>query len=387
MKKQIKKRVVVLGSTGSVGMNTLHVIQANPSFFSVAGLSAGSNVEVMESQIRQFRPEAVYMKDPQGADKLRAKFPKLKIYGERDKIHSFVSDLDADILMAASTGTSALLSVLDMLKKGRQVALANKEILVMAGSLVMKTLARNSKARLIPVDSEHSAIFQCLVGADPKDVEKLILTGSGGPLRQIAKENFSKLSKDDVINHPKWKMGKKISVDSATLMNKGLEIIEASWLFALPVEKIEVLIHPEAVIHSMVEFKDGSILAQMGVTDMKLPIQYALSYPERLAVPQNLKLNLAKIGQFNFALPDFRKFPCLKLAYEAAKKSGSAPCVLSAADEVAVEAYLADKIPFVDIPKIIENVLSHHRHITDPDLGQIQSVHEWALERTRKLCY
>ncbi len=393
------KRVTILGSTGSVGLNTLEVIRRNPGAFRVAGLSAGSNGDLLDAQIREFCPEAVYLKDPQGAAKLRARHPELKVFNEHEKIHAFAAYLDSDILMAASAGTSALLSVLDAIKNGKRVALANKEILVMAGSLVMRALKQASAGArhlpagrqvpaplLIPVDSEHSAIFQCLLGSDPSDVEKLILTGSGGPLHHVAGAHFSKLLKEDVIRHPKWKMGKKISVDSATLMNKGLEIIEASWIFNLPVEKIEVLIHPEAVIHSMVEFKDGSILAQLGVTDMKLPIQFALSHPRRLASPKTWKLDLAKIGAFHFLPPDRRKFPCLQLAYDAAKSSGSAPCVLSAADEVAVEAYLSDKIPFVDIPKIIENVLSHHRHVADPNLDEIQSVHRWATEETKKLC-
>ncbi len=385
-KKNAKQRITILGSTGSVGINTLEVIAQHPAEFEVAGLAAGSNSELMEAQIRRFKPEAVYLRDSEGASKLRRKYPRIEVSSEMDKIHEFVSAIDADILVAASTGTSALLSVLAALKKGRRVALANKEILVMAGSLVMGALSKNPKASLIPVDSEHSAIFQCLQGSRLEDVSKLILTGSGGPLREVARERFTDLSKEEVINHPKWKMGKKISVDSATLMNKGLEIIEASWLFGLPVEKIEVLIHPEAVIHSMVEFRDGSILAQLGVTDMKGPIRYALSYPARLEAAPDMRLDLAKIGSFHFALPDRRKFPCLDLAVEAAKKAGSAPCVLSAADEVAVQAFLTDRIPFVKIPKIIEDVLSHHRHIADPDLEEIQSAHAWATEHAGKLC-
>jgi 1-deoxy-D-xylulose-5-phosphate reductoisomerase len=381
-----RKRVTILGSTGSVGISTLDVIAAHPGEFKVAGLAAGSNAQLMESQIKTFKPEAVYLRDGSGALQLKKKYPKLKIFSESDNIHSFAGYLDADILMTASTGTSALLSVLDALKKGKRVALANKEILVMAGSLVMEALKKNKKAELIPVDSEHSAIFQCLQGSVIGDVSKLVLTGSGGPLREVAARRFSKLSVQEVINHPKWKMGKKISVDSATLMNKGLELIEAAWMFGLPIDKIEVLIHPEAVIHSMVEFKDGSMLAQLGVTDMKGPIRYALSYPRRLEADRSMKLDLAKIGSFTFTPPDTRRFPCLGLAVEAAKRSGSAPCVLSAADEVAVQAFLTDKIPFVDIPKVIENVLSQHRHIADPDLDQIQTAHAWAVEKAGRLC-
>jgi 1-deoxy-D-xylulose-5-phosphate reductoisomerase len=235
------------------------------------------------------------------------------------------------------------------------------------------------------VDSEHNAIFQCLEGAAPKEVRRLILTGSGGPLLG-ENGDFKGISKEKVVNHPKWKMGKKISVDSATLMNKGLEIIEASWLFGLPVEKIEVLIHPEAVVHSMVEFVDGSVLAQLGVTDMRLPIQHTLCYPERLAAPEDRRLDFTLASKLTFLQPDRRRFPCLDLAYEAARKSGSAPCVLSAADEVVVGAFLNDKIDFTEIPGIIEKVLSSHRHVADPGLDEIQSIHDWATEETRKLC-
>lgn len=380
------KRVTILGSTGSVGINTLDVIRRHSGRFKVAGLSAATNATLLEEQIRLFRPEAVYLKDRAGAQRLKARFPKVRVYTESDKIHSFSAELDADILVAASTGTSGLLSVLGAIRSGRRVALANKEILVMAGSLVMKELSKNRDASLIPVDSEHSAIFQCLQGEGRGGVKRLYLTGSGGPLRQVSAKDFKRVTKEQVINHPKWKMGRKISVDSATLMNKGLEIIEAAWLFDVPVDRIEVVIHPEAIVHSMVEFKDGSLMAQMGVTDMRLPIQYALSYPERLASAKELFLAPGRMGALHFDKPDTGKFPCLALAYEAARLSGSAPCVLSAADEVAVAAYLDDKIPFVDIPKIIENVLTHHRRIADPDLAEIQGAHDWAVERTSKLC-
>ena len=294
--------------------------------------------------------------------------------------------MNSDILVAATTGTTSLLAVLDALEKGKHVALANKEILVMAGALVMNRLNSNSQASLIPVDSEHNAIFQCLEGKPKEFIEKIILTGTGGPLREISQEQFKTLSKDVVIKHPKWNMGKKISVDSATLMNKGLEIIEAAWLFDIPIDRIQVLIHPEAVIHSMVEFVDASVIAQLGVTDMKLPIQHALSFPNRFSSPREMKLDFTKISNLTFLLPNRKKFPCLDIAYAAAAQSGSAPCVLSAADEVAVGAFLDDKIVFVDIPRVIEKVLSSHRHIKNPDLEEIQSVHQWATEEARRLC-
>ncbi|MBI3252977.1 MAG: 1-deoxy-D-xylulose-5-phosphate reductoisomerase [Candidatus Omnitrophica bacterium] len=364
----MKKKVLILGSTGSVGENTLRVIEAFPDRFQVAGLAAGSNAKRLAEQAAKHRPEGVYLHDSAKGD-----------------LSAFCSSVDYDILVAATSGTTALLPVIEALRNGRRVALANKEILVVAGGLVMAALRENPVASLIPVDSEHSAIFQCLGGCRAHGVERLILTGSGGPLREVSSENFPNISKETVVNHPKWKMGKKISVDSATLMNKGLEIIEASWLFDLAIERIEVLVHPEAVVHSMVEFKDGAILAQLGVTDMRLPIQYALSFPERWDSP-GLRLDFKELNPLHFYPADRKKFPCLALAIDAAKKSGSAPCVLSAADEVAVRAYLEDQIGFTDIPRVIETVLSHHRHVPDPDLPQIQSIHAWAAEETQKLC-
>ncbi len=381
------KTVTVLGSTGSVGVNTLRVIAAHKDRFKVSGLAAGSKIDILKEQIEEFSPESVFLRETQPAKELARLFgPRLKIFTEKEGLRTFSSSLDSDILVAATSGTSALLPVTDALENGKRVALSNKEILVMAGFLVMSTLKANPKASLIPIDSEHSAIFQCLEGNRRQDVRRLILTGSGGPLREISKERFDGLSKETVINHPKWKMGQKISVDSATLMNKGLEIIEASWLFDISIDSIQVLIHPEAVIHSMVEFKDGAVMAQLGVTDMRLPIQVALGFPERLLASPDMRLDFKEISSLRFSYPDKSKFPCLDIAYEAAKKSGSAPCVLSAADEVAVGAYLADQINFMEIPTIIETVLSHHRHVMNPDLNEIQSIHAWATEETRRLC-
>lgn len=381
------KTVTILGSTGSIGLNTLRVIEEHPNEFRVDGLAAGSQTGTLEEQIHRFKPKAVYLKDAAALSALQKKFSSgVKFYCEKDSLKSFSGDLSSDILVVATSGTSALLSVLQAIQNGKRIALANKEILVMAGGIVMEALRRYPKASLIPVDSEHSAIFQCLQGSPRKNLLKIILTGTGGPLREVARESFGSLTKETVINHPKWKMGKKISVDSATLMNKGLEIIEASWLFGVPIDRIEVLIHPEAVIHSMVEFVDGALLAQLGVTDMKLPIVYAMSYPDRLPMPASLKLNFAEHSRLNFFEPDKNKFPCLELAYEAARQSGSAPCVLSAADEVAVGAFLDDKIHFVQIPQIIETVLSRHQHVKSPDLSEIQSIHDWAVEETKRLC-
>ncbi len=381
------KTLTVLGSTGSIGKNTLEIVRRHAGEFRVAGLAAGRNIELLEEQIAEFKPRAVYLKDASAAQALAAKaLPGLKVFNGAETIDAFTAWLDSDVLVAGMNGTDALGPVLQALKNGKRVALANKEILVAAGNLVMAALKANPQSSMIPVDSEHSAIFQCLQGSQGAAAEKLILTSSGGPLREMDGDKFQHVTKEVVINHPKWKMGKKISVDSATLMNKGLEIVEASWLFDVPIDRVEVVIHPEAVIHSMVEFRDGSILAQLGVTDMKLPIQYALSYPDRLSVESSMRLDLAKLGSLHFSQPDRKKFPCLDLAYEAARRSGSAPCVLSAADEIAVEAYLQDKIRFVEIPRIIEKVLTHHTTIPNPGLADIHSTHRWATEETRRLC-
>ncbi len=382
-----RRTVTILGSTGSIGVNTLNVVREHASSFRIKGLAAGSNTALLRSQIEEFRPEAVYLKDAAlVADVREACGKSTKIFTESEGMRAFASTLDSDILVAATTGTGSLVPVMDALEKGRRVALANKEILVMAGSLVLSKLAAHPAASLVPVDSEHSAIFQCLGGQADDRVKRLILTGSGGPLREVSRDQFGSLSKEIVINHPKWKMGKKISVDSATLMNKGLEIIEAACLFNIPVDRIDVLIHPEAVIHSMVEFVDGSVIAQLGVTDMRLPIQYALSHPDRLPVSEGLRLDFRTHSSLTFAEPDRGKFPCLGIAYEAARRSGSAPCVLSAADEVAVGAYLEDRIGFVEIPRVIEQTLSRHRHVPNPGLSEIQSIHSWAIEEARRLC-
>lgn len=376
-----------MGSTGSVGQNTLRVIERAVDRFEVKALAAGSRADILTGQIEQFSPKSVYLKDSGLCADLRKKYAaRLEVFSEAEGLREFTKSADADILVVATNGASALLAVMDAIERGKRVALANKEILVIAGALVMSKLRSHPSASLIPVDSEHNAIFQCLQGNSEKSVEKILLTGSGGPLREIEEHRFVEISKELVVTHPKWKMGRKISVDSATLMNKGLEIIEASWLFSQPIDRIQVLIHPEAIVHSMVEFRDGAVIAQLGVTDMRLPIQFALCYPERLACEAGLKLDFSKISQLRFSAPNTRKFPCLGLAYEAARQSGSAPCVLSAADEVAVGAYLEDRIHFMQIPKVIEKVLSNHRFVKDPDISQIQSIHDWAVEETKRLC-
>ena len=381
------KTVAVLGSTGSVGKNTLQIIREHPDEFRLTALAAGSDVEALSLQIEELSPERVYLREEAAARAVAARFgSRVRVFHGKEALETMVKEADADVCVAATTGTAALESVLAAIRAGRTVALANKEILVAAGHLVMAALALHPKAKLVPVDSEHSAIFQCLEGQKKNSVSKLILTGTGGPLRSVPRARFETLSIEEVINHPKWKMGKKISVDSATLMNKGLEVIEAYALFGIEPERIEVLIHPEAIVHSMVEFVDGSVLAQLGVTDMKLPICYAMAYPDRLNAPASMKLDFTKASQLHFEPPDTAKFPCLGLAVSAARQSGTAPCVLSAADEVAVGAFLEGRISFVKIPDVIESVLSRHRHIAEPDLAVIRDTQTWAEEEAHRQC-
>lgn len=380
------KTATILGSTGSVGKNALQVVREHPSSFRVSALAAGSDVETLSLQIGEFSPSSVYIKGEDDARALEKRFKNVRVFHGPAGLEALVRHADADVCVTATTGTASLEAALAAIERGRTVALANKEILVAAGPLVMAELARHPKARLVPVDSEHSAIFQCLEGRPLASVSRLLLTGTGGPLRAVPRERFERLSVEEVINHPKWRMGKKISVDSATLMNKGLEVIEASALFGAGPEKIEVLIHPEAIVHSMVEFVDGSVIAQLGVTDMRLPIRYAMSYPQRLEAPPSMKLDFTQPADLHFEPPDSGKFPCLGLAVEAARQSGTAPCALSAADEVAVGAFLEGRIAFTRIPDVIETVLARHRHIPEPDLPAIRDTQIWATEEALKRC-
>lgn len=378
------RTLTLLGSTGSIGRNTLEVVRRHRDRIRVKGLAAGSNAALLAEQAAEFGAEHIYLKSGV-ADYLQAG-GRGRVFSSSEGLEAFVEASDADILLAAASGTESLGPVVSAIRRGRRVAVANKEVLVAAGGLIMEELALNPSAELIPVDSEHSAIFQCLEGHDPDGIERIILTSSGGPLREIPEELFGRLTKQQVLDHPRWKMGPKITVDSATLMNKGLEVIEAAVLFGLPVESVDVLVHPEAVVHSMVEMRDGSILAQLGVTDMRLPIQYALSHPERWTVPPVLRYDFRSGPALSFTSPDARKFPCLGLAYAAGRQAGSAPCVLSAADEIAVGAYLEDRIGFMDIPRIIEKVLATHHHEDRPGLQDILRIHCWAAEETRRLC-
>ncbi|MCM8782798.1 MAG: 1-deoxy-D-xylulose-5-phosphate reductoisomerase [Candidatus Omnitrophica bacterium] len=375
------KRTIILGSTGSIGRNTLKVISNFPQQFKVIGLSANSNIRLLSAQIENFSPEMVAVKDVANAKRLEKRYRNLTILKGEEGIQKLATT-KVDLLVMAISGSSALLPLLEALEIQPAVALANKEALVMAGSLIMQK-ARKFKTRILPVDSEQSAIWQCLEGKEKVFLKKIYLTASGGPLKDIDEKEFKNISLEKVLNHPRWKMGKKISVDSATLMNKGLELFETIYLFEVDVSKIEVIIHPEAIIHSMVEFIDGSVLAQLSVTDMRIPIQYALSYPQRFSgfLPP---LNFFKIKSLSFYKPDFNKFPCLELAYEVARRGGSLPTVLNISNEVAVEAFLKKRISFSHIPWVIEKVISLHRNIPSPDLEDILNVQEWARRKSEE---
>lgn len=364
------KKVLILGSTGSIGVNALNVIRKFSDRFSVAGLTANSNISVLSEQIREFNPQFVVIRDKSKAKKLSEIVNgNVEIISSENALIEAAQKYDYDILIGAIVGFAGLTPTIEAIKRGKRIALANKETLVVAGEIVTRLVAENG-AEIIPVDSEHSAIYQCLVGENLNEVEKLILTASGGPFLNKEKSFFDNATVNEALNHPNWKMGSKITIDSATMMNKGLEVIEAHWLFGLPVDKIDVVIHPQSIIHSMVQFVDGSIKAQMGLPDMKLPIQYALTFPERLT--NNFeRTNLPLINNLTFFEPDFNKFECLKLAYSALKTGGTAPCILNAANEIAVDKFLKGFIRFSEIPKLINEALNEIENHSNPDIETI----------------
>ena len=364
------KKVFILGSTGSIGVNCLNVISRFQDDFEVFGLTVNSNTDLLLEQIKKFKPQVVVVRDEDAAKNISDKIPTgcELLVGEDGLIKASI-EAEYDIFMGAMVGFAGLAPTIEAVKRGKRIALANKETLVVAGELVTN-LCRENSSEIIPVDSEHSAIYQCLIGENLNEVEKLILTASGGPFLNKDKSFFENATVEQALNHPNWKMGSKITIDSATMMNKGLEVIEAHWLFGLPVEKIEVVIHPQSIIHSMVQFADGSIKAQLGLPDTKLPIQYALTFPERLQ--NNFKrTSLPKIGSLTFFEPDLNKFECLKLAFEALNEGGTAPCILNAANEVAVYKFLNNEIKFLHIPLLINKALDKVENSFSPDLGTI----------------
>ena len=364
------KKVFILGSTGSIGVNCLNVINRFKDDFEVSGLTINSNTELLLEQIRKYKPRVVVVRDKNAAQRISDKLPDgcNLLAGEEGLIKASI-EAEYDIFMGAMVGFAGLAPTIEAVKRGKRIALANKETLVVAGELVTN-LCRENASEIIPVDSEHSAIYQCLIGENLNEVEKLILTASGGPFLNKDKLFFENATVDEALNHPNWKMGSKITIDSATMMNKGLEVIEAHWLFGLPVDKIEVVIHPQSIIHSMVQFVDGSIKAQLGLPDMKLPIQYALTFPERLQNDFD-RTSLPEIGSLTFFEPDLTKFECLKLAFDAINDGGTAPCILNAANEVAVNKFLNKEIKFSHIPLLIKRALDKVETVFSPDLGTV----------------
>ena len=378
------KKVLVLGSTGSIGVNTLNVIRQFPERFSVSALTVNTRIDLLEPQIHEFKPQIVVVKDEKLAEELRKRLTvKCEVLSGINGLISVAANLDYDILLGAMVGFAGLAPTLEAIKRGKRIALANKETLVVGGELVTE-LCKKHNSEIIPVDSEHSAIYQCLVGENIESVNKIILTASGGPFLHLTKEDLQKVTVKDALNHPTWKMGNKITIDSASMMNKGLEVIEAHWLFGLPKEKIEVVIHPQSIIHSMVEFIDGSIKAQMGLPDMKLPIQYALGYPERLESNFN-KTCLPDIKTLTFFSPDLEKYECLKLAYQVMDAGGTAPCVLNAANEIAVDRFLNGEIKFSHIPFLINRALENIDNHKSPDIETIFECDKLAREVAAQL--
>ena len=365
-----KKKVFILGSTGSIGVSTLDVIRLHRDSFEVVGLTANRNVELLLKQVQEFNPKYIVVREEALADKVKTILSPNTIFltGEEGLVTA-TRDAEYDILLSALVGFAGLQPTIEGIKRGKRIALANKETLVVAGEIITR-LAKKFNAELIPVDSEHSAIFQCLVGEQEKEIEKLILTASGGPFFIRSKDELKTVTVAEALKHPNWDMGSKVTIDSATMMNKGLEMIEAHWFFNLPASKIDVTIHPQSIIHSMVEFVDGSIKAQLSKPDMRLPIQYALTYPDRM---QNSFTNtkLTEIESLTFHKPDFTKFECLQLAFDVLEVGGTAPAILNAANEIAVERFLKGEISFTAIPQLIKDALSKINIKSSPDLETI----------------
>ena len=384
------KRISILGSTGSIGRSTMSIIEDNPAEFKIVGLCAGKNLDLLCDQIVRHRPSYVSVREEKDAEKLhkllvvktgRSFLPEI-YYGDQGA-ENLATLREADITVSAIVGSAALRPTYLAVKAGKRIALANKESIVMAGRIIMNE-AKKSKASILPVDSEHSAIFQSMLGHNRKDIKRLILTASGGPFYNRKKNNLRNVKLAEVLDHPNWKMGRKITVDSATLMNKALEVIEARWLFDIPPEKISVMIHRESIVHSIVEYKDGSMIAQMGIPDMRVPISYALTYPERINVERST-LNLEEVGKLTFAKPDPLKFPSLDFAYETLSLGDSAAVVLNAANEASVYAFLCGKIKFLEIPVLIKRVFKQHKAHKLNSIGDALDIHGEFTLLTNKL--
>jgi 1-deoxy-D-xylulose-5-phosphate reductoisomerase len=380
------KRLAILGSTGSIGRSALAVVDAHPSRLKVVALAAGDNAPLLAEQVRQYQPEVVAMATGEGVDRLRAACgadARVTMNGGAEGLLAVATHSSVDIVICASSGTAGLEAVLAAIAAGKAIALANKEVLVMAGALVTAAARRHGVA-ILPVDSEHNAVHQCLHGRRETEIRRLILTASGGPFRDFTAAQLQRVTPAQALRHPTWRMGRKITIDSATLMNKGLEVIEAHWLFNAIADQIEVVIHPQSIVHSMVELVDGSVIAQLGVTDMRLPIQYACSYPERWdgALPS---LDLSKAGRLEFHTPDHERFPCLRLAYRALRAEGTLAVVLNAANEVAVAAFLDGRLGFTAIPAVIERTMNAHTAEGVSTVETVRRVDAWAHTYARNM--
>jgi len=378
------KKISLLGATGSIGRQTMEVVRENRNQFEVVAFSSGSNIELTKKYINEFSPALVSVKEKHDCEALRAEFPSTKFsYGDDGLVEVAVYP-ESSIVLNAVIGSVGLYPTLKAIEAKKHIALANKETLVTAGHVVMHA-AKKHGVNILPVDSEHSAIFQALQGEKEKNIERLIITASGGSFRDYTRAELEGVTVEQALNHPNWSMGAKITIDSATMMNKGLEVIEAHWLFDMPYDKISVLLHKESIIHSMVEFHDGSIIAQLGTPDMRVPISYALMYPDRLQNASKERLDLAKIATLHFQEMNFERFPCLRYAFEAGKAGGTMPTVLNAANEVAVDLFLKGKIPFLDIESMVYRALEKHEVIIQPNLEVIQQTDQETREYIRSL--
>ena len=371
------KKITVLGVTGSIGMQTVDVVKNHPDKFKIVAMSAGYNIEKVEEILKIIDVKYICVVNEEDADYLRAKYPNKYIYYGTDGLVKIAVLNEVDIVLNAIVGFAGLVPTIEAIKAKKDIALANKETLVVAGHIITK-LVKEYDVALLPVDSEHSAIFQSLNGENKKQIKKIILTASGGSFRNKTREELMGVSVAEALNHPNWSMGAKITIDSATLFNKGLEVIEAKWLFDVSYDQIEVLIHPESIIHSMVEFIDTSIIGQLGNPDMRLPIQYALTYPQRDILFGGESLDLTKVATLTFKKPDFKRFKALALAYQAGRDGGSKPCVLNGANEQANELFRRGKIEFLQIEELVEKALNSHRFIKDPTLQQLIEIDAWA---------
>ena len=378
------KKISILGSTGSIGVNTLGVIDTFQDEFDVVYLSTFQNNKLIIEQAKRYQPKALVVVNDSNAEDVKGALEKenIEIFIGRDGLLEISKRDDIDLVMNGLVGSAGMEPTINALKAGVDVALSNKESMVMAGDLINNTM-NESGAKIYPVDSEHSAIWQCLVGENIEDVKRIILTGSGGPFRTRDVNTFSEISLKEALNHPNWSMGKKITIDSATMMNKGLEVIEARWLFDIQINQIDILIHPQSIIHSMVEFNDRSVKAQLGIPDMKIPIQYALTYPTH-ALAEWRELDLAKVGKLTFEEKDIEKFPCIELAYESIRIGGSAPAVLNVANDNAVYSFLNKRIKFTDIPDIIEKACNAHDLVLEPSLEELLELELWTYEFVMK---